>query len=253
MSRVTLFVLVTLKVASLVLGLLGQWAWAAVVYIGPDLWVLYHLFAPSAQGLCRNHTRFVTDRREVWLTIDDGPDPDDTPRLLDLLDRHQARATFFLIGERAARHPELVREIRRRGHEIGHHTHTHPAGTFWCATPRRLAAELDDALPALTVAGPPPRWFRAPVGIKHLLLPAALARRGLHCVGWTIRSGDCLSRNPETVRARIARELRPGAILLLHEGPSVPAASRVTAISLVLDTLAARQFRCILPDPEKLR
>jgi peptidoglycan/xylan/chitin deacetylase (PgdA/CDA1 family) len=253
MSRPTLLVLLFLKAVAITLACLGYWGAAAVTFFGPDLWVFYHLFVPAAQGLCPSYTRFSTDRPEVWLTIDDGPDPEDTPRVLDLLDRHGARATFFVVGERAARAPELVREIVRRGHDVGHHTQTHPAGTLWCAGPARLTAELDGAIAALRPLAPPLRWFRAPVGIKHLLLPRALRRRGLQCVDWTIRSGDCLSRNPETVRAKVLRRLRPGAILLMHEGPSVPPALRLTAMTHVLEALTARGYRCVLPEIGQLR
>ena len=253
MSRLTLTILLALKAAALTLALPGHWVAAAGVFFGPDLWVLYNLFVPSAQGLCRNFTRFATGQPEVWLTLDDGPDPDDTPRILDLLDAHQARATFFLIGERAARHPELVRAIIRRGHEVGPPPHTHPAGTFWCAGPARLSAELDVARQVLQPLAPPLRWFRAPVGIKNFLLPRALATRGLQCVGWTIRSGDCLARHPETVLATVLRQLQPGAIILMHEGPSVPPALRVKALTLVLEALTARQFRCVLPAAAQLR
>lgn len=241
------------KIVAAALGLAGAKSWlGALLFFGPDPFVLYALFAPSAQGLCRVFTRFVTDRRELWLTIDDGPDPDDTPKILDLLDRHGAKATFFVIGERVARWPELVREIVRRGHEIGHHTHTHPARSLWCASPRRLGAELDRALAALREVGVRPRWFRAPVGIKHLLLSPALAARDLRCVGWSIRSGDCRAHSPEALVAAIAGRLHPGAIVLLHEGPSVPAAVRVAGIARLLDALAERKFACVVPDPKHL-
>ncbi|MEO5960333.1 MAG: polysaccharide deacetylase family protein [Opitutaceae bacterium] len=226
---------------------------AAVFFFGVDPFVLYHLFVPSAQGLGRVFTRFATDRNEVWLTIDDGPDESDTPRILDLLDRYKARATFFLIGERAARRPDLVAEILQRGHEVGHHTQTHPAATFWCATPARLGAELDRGLATLKSAGATPRWFRPPVGIKHLLLAAALEARHLDCVGWTVRSGDCLARQPDDVVASVLRRLRPGAIILVHEGPGVPAAVRVKAIALLLEALAAQEVACILPERAQLR
>lgn len=226
---------------------------AVALFIGPDALVLYHLFMPSAQGVGRVFTRFATPRREVWLTIDDGPDPDDTPRLLDLLDRHEARATFFVIGERAARHPGLVSEILRRGHEIGHHTHTHPAGSFWCATPRRLQAELDRAAAALTAAGASLRWFRAPAGIKHLGLETALQARGLTYVGWTIRSGDCRARRPEDVVAHVVSRLTPGAIILMHEGISVRPAVRIRAIALFLEACTAQNYRLVLPERTQLR
>ncbi|MDB6168043.1 MAG: acetyl xylan esterase [Verrucomicrobia bacterium] len=253
MSRGTLFLLLACKTGSLALALLGYWPAALGFFFFPDFWMAYNLFVPTAQGICPSLTRFETALPEVWLTIDDGPDPEDTPRILDLLDRHRARATFFLIGERAARTPELVREIVRRGHGVGHHTHTHPAGTLWCASRARLEAELDSASAALAPLAPPLRWFRAPVGIKHFRLARALARRGLVCVDWSLRSGDWISRAPETVRDNVLRKVRPGKIVLMHEGPSVPALLRVRAIELVLEALADRGYRCVIPPPEKLR
>ncbi len=242
------------KVAAVAVWLLTDRLGVAVaLFIGPDALVLWHLFMPSAQGVGRVATHFATPRREVWLTIDDGPDPDDTPRLLDLLDRHAARATFFVIGERAARYPALVSEILRRGHEIGHHTHTHPAGSFWCATPRRLQNELDRATATLATAGATLRWFRAPAGIKHLGLETALQARGLTYVGWTIRSGDCLARSPEDVGAHVIPRLSPGAIILMHEGPSVRPAVRIRAIALVLEACTAQNYRLVLPERTQLR
>ena len=226
---------------------------AAAFFFGPDIFLLYGVFVPSAQGLGRVFTRFATDRAEVWLTIDDGPDPEDTPRILELLDRHRARATFFLIGERAARWPALVAEILGRGHEVAHHTHTHPVATFWCASPARVRSELDDALVALRKAGSSPRRFRPPVGIKNIFLADALKARGLQCVGWSVRSGDCRSPRPETVVANVVRRLAPGAIILLHEGPSVPPTVRVRAIELLLEALATRKFTCVVPGAERLR
>ena len=253
MARSTFLALLGCKLVAIALACLRLWPEAAFCYFVPDLWVLYHLFVPGAQGLCRNFTRFETDQPEIWLTIDDGPDPQDTPQLLDLLDRHRAKATFFVIGDRAARHPELLAEIVRRGHEVGHHTQTHPVAMFWCASQARVHAELDASLAVLGKSNIQPRWFRPPVGIKNFLLPAALAARHLQCVGWSIRSGDCHSRRPENVVARIMHRLHPGAIVLVHEGPSVPQPVRVNAIALLLEALGAKHYRCILPRPEQLR
>ena len=231
----------------------GRLGLALAWFFLPDAFVLYHIFMPSAQGLGRVFTRFDTDRRELWLTIDDGPDPEDTPRILELLDRHDARATFFLIGERVRRYPELVAEILRRGHAVGNHTHSHPVVTFWCATPGRLRAELDAAATALTAAGAQSTWFRAPAGIKPLGLGPALAVRGLDCIGWTVRSGDCLARGPEGVVAHVMRRLQPGSIVLVHEGDSVRPAVRVRAITLLLEAFTAENYRCTLPARSQLR
>ena len=249
-----LFVALASKLIALVLWAGGMDARVgAAFFCGPDPFLLLALFVPAAQGLVRVHTRFATTRQEVWLTIDDGPDPDDTPRILDLLDQHGARATFFVIGERAARWPHLIREIVRRGHEIGHHTHTHPAATFWCAGPTRLTAELDRTLATLQENGIRPQRFRAPVGIKHLFLDPVLARRGLSYVGWSVRSGDCRAASPEAVRDHAASKLKPGAILLVHEGPSVPANVRVTGIALLLAAVTARGFTYVVPPADALR
>jgi peptidoglycan/xylan/chitin deacetylase (PgdA/CDA1 family) len=126
--------------------------------------------------------------------------------------------------------------------------------TFWCASPARVRRELDDALAAFAAAGvAPPRRFRAPVGIKNLFLAPALAARRLDCIGWSIRGGDTFARDPAAVSARVARRLRPGAIILLHEGPPVRPAVRVQAIARILTDLTAAGYRCIIPHVKGLR
>ena len=242
------------KAAAVLLWLTGlPLPWAIVLFVSMDAVVLYNLFTPNSQGLCRVFTHFQTDQPEIWLTIDDGPDAHDTPRLLDLLDRHQAKATFFLIGENASRHPALTAEIQRRGHEIGHHTHTHPLAGFWCASPGRVRRELDDASAAFTQLGVHVQRFRAPAGIKNLFLGCALIPRKLACIGWSMRSRDSLAHDPGVVVNRIMKRLRPGAIVLMHEGEKLDARVRVEAISQLLDALAKRGYRCVVPAHEQLR
>lgn len=225
--------------------------WCLALFFSGGALAMWHLFAPNAQGLVRVVTRFSPSERgarEVWLTIDDGPDPEDTPRILDLLDQHQARATFFVIGERAARHPALIADILRRGHEIGHHTRSHPLCGLWAHSPARLAAELDVDFGA----APIPARFRAPVGIKNLFLARALAARALVCIGWSIRSGDSFARDPAAVAARMLRRLRPGSILLFHEGAFLRPEIRVEALRLVVEQARARGWRFVIPNPSRL-
>lgn len=225
---------------------------ALAFWFGPDLLLCYHLFAPAAQGLVRMHRRFATDRKEVWLTIDDGPDPHDTPQILELLAAHDARATFFVIGKNAATHPELIQSIVAAGHEVAHHTHTHPVALFWCALPGRVAWELDAALTALQAAGVSPTRFRPPVGIKNLWLASALGTRGLTAVGWSARGLEYRGGGPEAVASRVLHDVAPGAILLLHEGPRIAADIRVHAMRRVLERLGDAGYRCVVPAPEQL-
>src|SRR4051812_962258 len=154
-SRPALALCAAGKVATAALFPFSHFA-AAVAFFGGDLFVLYHLLVPAAQGMGRTFTRFSTTAREIWLTIDDGPDPSDTPQILDLLDQHAARATFFVVGKRAAQHPELIAEILRRGHQVAHHTYEHAVGTFWFASPTRVRSELDRTLQTLRSAGAVP-------------------------------------------------------------------------------------------------
>lgn len=150
-------------------------ALAAVLFFAPDFSILTGLLILNASCLIPTATRFQTPRREVWLPIDDGPDPSTTVPMLDLLERQGAKATFFLIGTRAAANPALVGEIVRRGHTIGNHTQTHPLGAFWLAGPRRTAREVDACQAVLQAAGgAAPEWFRPPAGIKIFFLRGVL-------------------------------------------------------------------------------
>ncbi len=239
------------KMAALFVGWTAP-ATALALWFGPDALLAYHLFALPAQGLVRMHRHFRTARREVWLTVDDGPDPDDTPRILELLAAHQAHATFFVIGEIAALHPGLIRAIAAAGHELAHHTHTHPLATFWCASPARVRRELDAGLEALRLAGVRPTRFRPPAGMRNLWLARALSTRGLTCVGWSARGLERQPGDAEAVATRALRQLAPGAILLLHEGSRVPAAIRVQAIRRVLERLQELGYQCIVPGPDQL-
>lgn len=254
MARILYYSVLLGKIAAVGCWLIEPWSIIGpLCFFVPDLCLLYHLLAPSSQWLCRVFTWFETDENEVWLTIDDGPDGDDTPRILDLLDQHGARATFFVIGQHVARWPNLIGQILSRGHEIGHHTHTHPLATFWCASRRRLRRELDDALAVLRSRSARPVRFRPPVGIKNIFLATELKTRGMHCVGWTIRSGDCLGREAEEVVADVMKRVKPGAILLLHEGRSVPKHMRVRVVALLLQALTVQGYRCVVPRLDQLR
>ncbi|MEM8932325.1 MAG: polysaccharide deacetylase family protein [Acidobacteriota bacterium] len=189
----------------------------------------------------------------VALTFDDGPDPEITPRVLDHLDAAGARASFFVIGRRAAAHPDLVREIARRGHRVENHTDEHPH-TFAFYGPRAQAREIDRAQITIgELTGRRPIWFRAPAGIRNPLLEPLLAARGLHLVSWTRRAFDTVERQPRKVVARLVDGLDAGDVLLLHDGAAAgrPPVDRhgapvvLEALPRLLDLLAARRLRAV--------
>ena len=185
--------------------------------------------------------------KQVWLTIDDGPSPE-TGAILDLLDQHQAKATFFLVAERAATYPELTREILRRGHDIGNHSCSHPQAWFWALGPRRMAYEIDQAQSLLhEISGQRPRWFRAVVGMANPFVSAPLKRHGLARVAWSARGFDGVVGEVDKVVSRIAGQLQPGAIVLLHEGTAH--GNNLAIIEGVLEAMGERGYVSVVPEP----
>lgn len=205
------------------------------------LWPQSSLYGPVLVRL-----PLAADDRRVWLTIDDGPS-EQTGALLDVLDAHGAKATFFLVGDRARARPEAVREIARRGHGIGNHSASHPQAWFWALGPGRMRREIaatQDTLRAL--AGRAPHWFRAVVGMANPFVSAPLKAHGLSRVAWNARGFDGVGATPERTVERIGRDLAPGAIVLLHEGGA--ATRSVETLGLLLDRLRADGWRTVLPE-----
>lgn len=203
------------------------------------LWPQSRLFSPVL-------SRLPIAEKRVWLTIDDGPS-DQTMEILDLLDQHAAKATFFLVGERAAARPELVRDIAARGHGIGNHSHTHPARWFWALGPGRMRAEITDCQATLReITGTAPRWFRAVVGMANPFTVAPMRDLGLARAAWSARAFDAIVADPAIVVARIERGLAPGAIALMHEGARH--GRNVEAIALLLQRMDALGYGTVLPE-----
>lgn len=198
---------------------------------------------PRSRALGTNLARLppaAARRREVALTFDDGPDPEVTPRVLERLDETGMTATFFLIGERAARYPALVREIVRRGHAVENHSHRHSTAFAFYGL-ARMQRELEAAQAAIAdAAGVAPVFFRAPFGIRSPLLDPVLARCGLHYVSWTRRGFDTVARSSARVLERLARGAAAGDIYLLHDGVATHARASAAHALEVLPVLGAR-------------
>ena len=176
---------------------------------------------PRSQWLGSNWVRLPEAsqaRREVAITIDDGPDPEVTPRVLDLLDAAGAQATFFCIGRRARAAPALCREIVARGHRVENHGDAH-SNAFSVFGPKRMRADISAAQATLTeLSGQAPLFFRATAGLRNPLLEPVLAGLDLQLAAWTRRPFDTRTGDPALVLQRLTRGLGAGDILLMHDG-----------------------------------
>ncbi|MDB4941685.1 MAG: Polysaccharide deacetylase [Labilithrix sp.] len=188
------------------------------------------------------------DARGVVLTFDDGPDPVHTRDVLDALDRHEAKATFFVIGRKAEEHPDVVREILARGHSVGVHGFGHDR-LFAMRGSRRVREDLERAVRSLEkITGETPTLFRPPIGHTNPTIARVVDQLDLTTVGWSVRARDGLaSTRPADVIARITPGLADGAIVLLHDAPErgerKPAG--VTALPELLEKIAARNLRVV--------
>ena len=203
-------------VARLALGAAAAWAayaWGA------------HLFAPGWVS------RGPATRRCIALTFDDGPDPVWTEQILSVLEREHTRASFFLVGERAVRAPEIVHHIAAAGHEIGSHGWSHRS--LWLCGPRRTDDEIGRAQRYLSDAvGVPIRHFRPPWGMVNAAMFGALRRHGQRCVLWSIQPEGLRATPPVRQVEHVLDHAHPGAIVDLHDAEGVPDAPERLRIAL---------------------
>ena len=227
-------------VPGLLLAAPRAWPWIAGAVIADHLALAGSGLTPRCSWLGPNVRRLpprAAAHGSIALTIDDGPDPEVTPRVLERLAERGAPATFFCIGERVARFSDLAGEIARRGHAVENHSQRHlrrfsllPAGA--------IAREIAEAQETIArVCGSPPQFFRAPAGLRNPLLEPQLARLGLKLASWTRRGFDSVSRDPPAVLARLTRGLAGGDILLLHDGNAARTAGGSPVILEVLPRL----------------
>ncbi|MGQ3116808.1 MAG: polysaccharide deacetylase family protein [Hydrogenophaga sp.] len=235
-----------------VLGTLAvpaAWPWAVGALVanhallaGAGLWPSARLLGPNLIRLPEASVR----RREVALTIDDGPDPEVTPRVLDLLDAASAKASFFCIGRIAEQHPALCREIVRRGHRVENHGYAH-SNAFSLFGPGAMRRDIVRAQATLAdLTGEAPRFFRATAGLRNPFLDPVLHGLGLTLATWTRRAYDTRTGDPERVFQRLSQHLGPGDIVLMHDGHCARTRAGEPVILVVLprllQTLAERQL-----------
>jgi peptidoglycan-N-acetylglucosamine deacetylase len=191
---------------------------AMVPLVGFILLCFVMPFMPRMSFFLPVISRGKTSQPVVGLTFDDGPDPLSTPPLLRVLEKHGAIATFFVIGERSRRYPDLVREIISRGHSIGNHSYSHDDYLMFRGT-ATIVQEIETTQQVLRELGFLPRLFRPPVGITTPRYAPAIHQTGLQVVNFSRRAGDMGNRRVQGICRRILEKLRADDIILLHDIP----------------------------------
>ena len=187
---------------------------AALGYAG------YAAYAPRSQLYGRTYLGAGRGSRQLALTYDDGPNDPHTLRLLEVLARHDVKATFFLIGRFVAERPEIAREVARAGHAIGNHTFNHPNLIFCSAT--RVHSELEQCRKILTdTVGEHSTLWRPPFGARLPHVLGVSRTLGLEPVMWTVSSNDWKIRSAEAIEQRMAQRIRGGDVILMHDGSHV--------------------------------
>ncbi|MFN4005233.1 MAG: polysaccharide deacetylase family protein [Hylemonella sp.] len=216
------------------------WPWSVAALVADHALITAAGLWPRSTWLGPNLTHLPRTQPQVALTIDDGPDPEVTPAVLDLLQAHGAVATFFCIGAQVQRHGALAREIVRRGHAIGNHSQHH-RHHFSLLGPRALRREIAAAQDSIAQAtGVAPLWFRAPAGLRNVFLDPVLHDLGLRLASWTRRGFDTRTGDAQRVLARLTRGLGNGDILLLHDRHAARTAAGRPVLLEVLPPLLAR-------------
>jgi len=199
----------------------------------------YQTMAPTGQWYGRTFTGLSRGTKQLALTYDDGPNDPHTLRLLEVLAKHNVRATFFLIGRYAEQRPDIARELARAGHAVGNHTFSHPNLIFVSA--ERTRKELADCQQALLEAtGERPRLFRPPFGGRRPGTLQVARALGLEPVMWNVTGHDWTAPSADIIVARVSRQIRGGDVILLHDGSHVRMGANRSQTVIATDRIIAQ-------------
>ncbi|MDB6137726.1 MAG: acetylxylan esterase, partial [Verrucomicrobiaceae bacterium] len=238
MRRLILITCLVVPPLAVLLGWLWAGAWALAILLLPAGLYLWATLNPQCDWWGPVMNSFPTRHREVLLTFDDGPDPEETPLILDLLDAQQAKGLFFITGSRACEHPALVQEIVARGHAIGVQPMHYLPSSFWRLPPEAMKQEIAATLTALHGLLPDHelRWFRAPGGRRNHWLDPQLAHYGLTLMGCSACDDGLKMRSFDDTVIRLRHDIDLGGLVCLHHGQTDRSGER-TLIPLVEELL----------------
>lgn len=215
--------LIILAVAALLLMTVNvQYWWLLLV-----LAVIYlYLLVMGSVKICSGFymdtfCRGASSDNKLTLTFDDGPDPEHTAQILEILEKHEVPATFFIIGNKAEKQEDLLRQIISKGHIIGNHSFSH---AFFYDLYRRKKMERDlmktEGL-LLRVTGKKPLLFRPPYGVTNPVVAKVAKKLGYKVIGWSVRSLDTVLKDADKITERVVERLHPGAVILMHDNRDV--------------------------------
>jgi len=249
-ARVDWLALAFAGVAATAVGLFGF----SALSIGIPFALLLVLLAdgiarPGSSLLYPTFTHGSRKGRCVALSFDDGPDPQVTPAVLDALARYGARATFFTIGRALQANPELARRIADEQHELGNHSWGHSRWQNFLGA-RQQRREIERGAEAITALGGglAQPLYRPPIGLKSPPLARVARSLQLSVVAWSLHSRDTRSHDAQRIAQRVLRRIRPGDIVLMHDGHDLPGRHRpacAQALPLILEGLAGKGLQCV--------
>jgi peptidoglycan-N-acetylglucosamine deacetylase len=236
--------------AGIVAGIPFSWAASSVVanhalLTAAGLWPRSTLLGSNMLRLSQT----ACDAKQIAITIDDGPNPNVTPAVLDILDASNAKASFFCIGRLVEAHPNLAKEIIKRGHSIENHSygHRHYFSVMGMKSLRHEIGTTQEIISQTT--GYLPTYFRAPAGLRSPLLDPVLQSLNLKLVSWTRRGFDTVAHDPSKILHKLQNGLAAGDILLLHDGNCALTSSGepviLSVLPKLLDGLSAMKLQSV--------
>jgi peptidoglycan-N-acetylglucosamine deacetylase len=245
------FILAAIAIVSRVEGPTGWIAAGAMLLLGVAV-MLWAVFDVNSSFWTPTYWKGPPGSKQVALTFDDGPDPEYTARVLEILARSNVPAAFFVVGHRAEEHPELLTAIHQGGHILGNHSFSHE----WSINFRwrkRLVDEIRRTNKVISrTIGVRPHFYRAPHGFKSPALGDALTETDMVAIGWQVRGFDAVNGDAARIAQRIVERVRDGGVILLHDGACLQGtadrSATLEALPVIIDGLRARGFTLVRLD-----